>query len=120
MWQPNSRIIDMKFGKTIFCRWTENDIAEVWEGALKAMGFKLDYKPIRTEEEILIELDVFSKRFHDKDNRFVLVRKENGLYHALEFSNEIPLGQSKWFTRDKVYKYVSELNNSIGFDKNGL
>ena len=103
----------------VFCEISEEDFKcySTTINLLKELGFEFDYKPLKSEEEILIELDVFSKRFHDKHNRFVLMRKNNGLYYAREFNDDIPLGQSKWFTKDKVNKYVLELNESIGVGK---
>lgn len=115
LWQPNSRFIDMKFGKTVFCRWTENDIAEVWEGTLKAMGFKIEYKPKKTEKEIMNGL--VEKEFKFGDGNFLLIKLENGKWDYMNnTSHYVP--DKKYYTLESAKVVVKELNELLESENN--
>ncbi|MHA4986999.1 DUF6501 family protein [Cetobacterium somerae] len=88
------------------------------EGAcnlLKAMGFKLDYKPKRTEEEIMS--DLIEKEFKFGEGNFLLIKLENGKWDYMNnTSHYVP--DKKYYTLDSAKIVVKELNELLESENN--
>ncbi|MGL5714879.1 MAG: hypothetical protein ACRCX2_17820 [Paraclostridium sp.] len=109
--------LDMKYGKTTFCYWTENDTVEVWVGVLKAMGFKFEYKPLRTKEEVKAEMLSKCKEFKFNGFNYYIkyVQQDKRYYVSYDCFNNI-LG-ALYFDKETANEYCNELNEIIGVGK---
>lgn len=81
---------------------------------LKAMGFKFEYKPTRSEEEIL--KDLVEKEFDFHGGNYTVGKAFNGTYTIIEQEN-FKTDNTKYYTRASVAKVVKELNELLERDK---
>lgn len=81
---------------------------------LKAMGFKFEYKPLRTEEEIM--KDLIEKEFKFGEGNYILIKHEHGCYDYMNNMSFYTPGQ-KYYSLESLKKVVKELNELLS-DKN--
>lgn len=75
--------------------------------ALKGMGFEFDYKPKRTEEEIMG--DLVEKTFKFGEGNYILIKHEHGCYDYMNNTSFYTPGQ-KYYSLESLKKVVKELN----------
>lgn len=76
----------------------------------KSMGFKFEYKPLRTKEEIM--KDLVEKEFKFGDENFILIQRVNGKYEYMLNTSYYTL-DTKYYTKDSIKRVVEELNELI-------
>lgn len=74
---------------------------------LISSGFKFEYKPLRTEEEIMN--DLVEKEFKFGEGNFILIKLENGKW---DYMNNISycIPGKRYYTLESAKKVVKELN----------
>lgn len=97
----------------------ENYFKEIVKN-LKAMGFKIEYKPMRTEQEVKEEVVELTKDRHStKTYKFLILKHqtecsaENYYYYKNFYYGEIPFGKACWLTEEEAKMYSKELNEII-------
>lgn len=79
----------------------------------KSMGFKFEYKPLRTEE---IMNDLIEKEFKFGEGNFLLIKLENGKWDYMN-NTSYYLPDKKYYTLESVKRVVKELNESLESEK---
>ncbi len=80
---------------------------------LKAMGFDFEYKPIRTKEEVLEEIQSLGRSFECENyNFFIELDRSEGKYQIETYGMSRVVG-AKYFTEEQAKKYADELNEII-------
>lgn len=74
---------------------------------LKGMGFEFDYKPKRTEEEIMN--DLVEKTFKFGEGNYILIKHEHGCYDYMNNMSFYTPNQ-KYYSLESLKKVVKELN----------
>lgn len=87
----------------------------------KSMGFEFEYKPLRTVEEIKNEIDSLkSIRFMlGEPNWFLSYDGEKNIYTPAYAAKYCSVCE-KYMEKEKAQAYADELNEIIGYGKNGL
>lgn len=80
----------------------------------KSMGFKFEYKPLRTEE---IMNDLIEKEFKFGEGNFLLIKLENGKWDYMN-NTSYYLPDKKYYTLESVKKVVKELNELLESENN--
>ena len=99
------------------CITFENDKAGLngYLGALKCMGFKFEYKPKKTEKEIMNGL--VEKEFKFGEGNFILIKLENGKWDYMNnTSHYVP--DKKYYTLESAKVVVRELNELLESENN--
>lgn len=79
----------------------------------KSMGFKFEYKPLRTEE---IMNDLIEKEFKFGEGNFLLIKLENGKWDYMN-NTSYYLPDKKYYTLESVKRVVKELNELLESEK---
>ncbi|MEG3013135.1 MAG: hypothetical protein RR795_01585 [Cetobacterium sp.] len=77
---------------------------------LKGLGFEFEYKPLRSEEEIMN--DLIEKKFKFGEGNYILIKHEHGFY---DYKNNITFytpGQ-KYYSLESLKKVIAELNEIL-------
>lgn len=81
---------------------------------LIASGFKFEYKPLRTENEIMANL--VEKEFKFGEGNFLLIKLENGKWDYMNnTSHRVP--DKKYYTLESAKRAVKELNELLESEK---
>lgn len=84
---------------------------------LKAMGFKFQYKPKRTKEEVLAEMRLKCKEFEfECENYFIRYDEKDKKYYIAYDATANVIGAFYFYERDAI-RYCDELNEIIGVGK---
>lgn len=85
---------------------------------MKVIGFKFKYKPLRTVEEVLEEIDNIKglKYDNEKSNWCIVFSEDSGFYSCGADYKISRLG-TKYMSEEQAQKYADELNEIIGVGK---
>lgn len=84
---------------------------------LKAMGFKFEYKPLCTKEEVLAEMRLKCKEFEfECENYFIRYDEKDRKYHIAYDATANVTGAFYFYERDAI-RYCNKLNEIIGVGK---
>ncbi|MGL4652650.1 hypothetical protein [Cetobacterium sp.] len=96
----------------VFCAISSDSFAcySTTRSLLEELGFKFEYKPTRSEEEIL--KDLVEKEFDFHGGNYTVGKAFNGTYTIIEQEN-FKTNNTKYYTRASVAKVVKELNELL-------
>ncbi|MGL5243838.1 MAG: hypothetical protein ACRC7R_01495 [Sarcina sp.] len=119
-WVINKDKIEMNFGEIRMFYWNKFDLEKLGlEGVfnqIKSMGFKFEYKPLRSLEEVMEEIsNLNNKRSFDKNkmhNYYVCFDRDNGRYD-INFCNSFEIIGLAFMRKETAQKYADELNEIL-------
>ncbi|MGL5714517.1 MAG: hypothetical protein ACRCX2_15970 [Paraclostridium sp.] len=111
-WCEVDKCLEIYFNSRFIDRVFSIDRTDV----LKAMGFKFEYKPLRSLEEVINEIESMeSLEFNINGNNF-FIAKSHGSYYV-ENHNVIEILGATFMEKEQAQKYADELNEIIGVGK---
>ncbi|MEG2347282.1 MAG: hypothetical protein RSB50_06330 [Cetobacterium sp.] len=111
--------VRLKDKKMLICCGSDlvNTNLGVYLEVLKAMGFKFEYKPLRTVEEVLEEMKNNSKKFEKEGENFCIALDHDLKRYVAENYIYFEVLGGVYLTKNDAQKYVNELNEIIGDGK---
>lgn len=89
---------------------------EGYLGSIKCMGFKFDYKPLRTVHEVIQEIKSLKSLTFKQGKLNYFVSCYEGKYHVEAMRETFIIGVN-YMTKEQAQKYADELNEIIGVEK---